>query len=432
MDINEKIIDLLNSSHSEFQAVDNIKNELSKNGFIELKENEDFKISGGKSYYILRNMSSILAFKVSENISDLYFKIVASHADSPALKIKEDPTDNLLGYNRLKVERYGGMINSCWLDKPLGISGRVVYKKDDSIETRIVDFDEDLCIIPNLAIHFNREINDGYAYNPQKDLLPILGIDREEDLFLNLLDKTKKEDEEILSYDLYLFNREKARYIGVNKELIGSPKLDDLGCAYSSILSLLDSKCDSGISASVVFNNEEVGSNSLNGADSNFLKVNLKRIAKSLGFSSEEYEKAIAKSFLISADNAHALHPSYPEKSDDKNIVLLNNGVVVKHNSNMAYCSDSFSSSLLKLIANKANVRVQDFYNRSDIRGGSTLGNISNSQISFYSVDIGIAQLAMHSNYEVIGSEDLKEMYNLLKEFYNSTLNIGYMEASIK
>lgn len=431
MGINKKVIDLLNSSHCEFQSVENIKNELNKAGFIELKEDEDFNISCGKSYYILRNMSSILAFKVSENLNNLYFKIVASHADSPALKIKENPTIEFYGYNKLKVEKYGGMIDSCWLDKPLGISGRIVYKNNDSIETRIVDFDDDLCIIPNLAIHFNREINSGFAYNAQEDLLPIIGLS-EKDLFIDLINKTKKENEEILSYDLYLFNREKAKYLGINKDFITSPKLDDLACAFSSTLSLIDSKCESGIDVCVVFNNEEVGSNSFNGADSNFLKLNLKRIAKSLGFSKEEYEKGIAKSFLISADNAHALHPNHPEKSDDKNLVLMNRGIVVKHNSNMAYTSDSFSSSVLKLIANKAKVETQDFYNRSDVRGGSTLGNISNSQLSFYSVDIGIAQLAMHSNYEVIGSKDLDEMYKLLKEFYNSTLEIGYMKASIK
>ncbi len=333
--------------------------------------------------------------------------------------------------NVLKVEKYGGMIDSCWLDKPLGISGRVVYKKENSIESRLVDIDQNIAIIPNLAIHFNREINNGFAYNPQKDLMPILGIS-EDDLFMKLLEKTQKDGEEILSYDLYLFNREKAQYLGYDDQFITSPKLDDLACAYSSILGLLDSNNSNGIDVCVVFNNEEVGSNSINGADSDFLSSNLKRIAKSLGFNGDEHKKAIAKSFLISADNAHALHPNYVEKSDDKNLVLLNKGVVVKHNSNMAYTSDAFSSSLFKLIAQKAKIPVQDFYNRSDVRGGSTLGNISNSQISFYSVDIGIAQLAMHSNYEMIGKADLNDMYLVLKEFYSSNLEIKDMKANIK
>lgn len=431
MEINDKIIELLNKSHCEYQVINNIKYLLENAGFIELKESEDYKIEKGKSYYITRNMSSILAFKVNEDISSLYYKIVASHSDSPALKIKENPTKNVSGYNVLKVEKYGGMIDSCWLDKPLGISGRVVYKKENSIESRLVDIDQNIAIIPNLAIHFNREINNGFAYNPQKDLMPILGIS-EDDLFMKLLEKTQKDGEEILSYDLYLFNREKAQYLGYDDQFITSPKLDDLACAYSSILGLLDSNNSNGIDVCVVFNNEEVGSNSINGADSDFLSSNLKRIAKSLGFNGDEHKKAIAKSFLISADNAHALHPNYVEKSDDKNLVLLNKGVVVKHNSNMAYTSDAFSSSVFKLIAQKVKIPVQDFYNRSDVRGGSTLGNISNSQISFYSVDIGIAQLAMHSNYEMIGKADLNDMYLVLKEFYSSNLEIKDMKANIK
>ncbi len=431
MEINDKVIKLLNNSHCEYQVIDNIKKLLNDANFIELKESEDFKVEKGKSYYVTRNMSSIIAFKVSENISSLYYKIVASHSDSPALKIKENPTLIINDYNVLKVEKYGGMIDSCWLDKPLGISGRIVYKKGNSIETRLVDFNDDIAIIPNLAIHFNREINTGFAYNPQKDLMPIIGINKE-DLFLNLINSTAKENEEILSYDLYLFNREEAKYLGINKEFITSPKLDDLACAYSSILGLIDSKNSDGIDVCVVFNNEEVGSNSINGADSDFLRINLKRVAKSLGFYSEEHKKALAKSFLISADNAHALHPNYVEKSDNKNLVYVNGGIVVKHNSNMSYTSDAFSSSIFKLVADKANVKTQDFYNRSDIRGGSTLGNISNSQISFNSVDIGIGQLAMHSNYEMLGSSDLNDMYLVLKEFYNSNLEIKDMKASIK
>lgn len=420
--INKLLLDLFNNSYNEYFAISNIKKLLDENGFICLLENEKYEISLGKSYYILRDGSSIIAFKVPEKLDELYFKIVASHSDSPVLKIKENPTIIENGYNKLKVEKYGGMIVSSWLDKPLGIAGRVCYKNGNAITTRLVNFPTNL-IIPNVAIHQNRDINNGFIYNPQIDLLPILGLGNN-DLFKELLDSTRNNEEEILSYDLNLYNKEKAVLGGINNEFIYSPKEDNLVSAYISILSLISSISYDGISLGVVFNNEEVGSSSLNGADSDFLATNLKRISKSLGFSNDELSRALVKSYLVSLDNAHAIHPNHPEMSDNKNNCLINEGVVIKHNSNMLYTSEAISSAIIKLIASKENISLQTFFNRADARGGSTLGNISLTHVSIRSVDLGIPQLAMHSNYEVMGSKDTINAYKLLKALFNSKIKI--------
>ena len=420
--INKLLLDLFNNSYNEYFAISNIKKLLDENGFICLLENEKYEISLGKSYYILRDGSSIIAFKVPEKLDELYFKIVASHSDSPVLKIKENPTVIENGYNKLKVEKYGGMIVSSWLDKPLGIAGRVCYKNGNAITTRLVNFPTNL-IIPNVAIHQNRDINNGFIYNPQIDLLPILGLGNN-DLFKELLDSTRNNGEEILSYDLSLYNKEKAVLGGINNEFIYSPKEDNLVSAYISILSLISSISYDGISLGVVFNNEEVGSSSLNGADSDFLATNLKRISKSLGFSNDELSRALVKSYLVSLDNAHAIHPNHPEMSDNKNNCLINEGVVIKHNSNMLYTSEAISTAIIKLIASKENISLQTFFNRADARGGSTLGNISLTHVSIRSVDLGIPQLAMHSNYEVMGSKDTINAYKLLKALFNSKIKI--------
>ena len=420
--INKLLLDLFNNSYNEYFAISNIKKLLDENGFICLLENEKYEISLGKSYYILRDGSSIIAFKVPEKLDELYFKIVASHSDSPVLKIKENPTVIENGYNKLKVEKYGGMIVSSWLDKPLGIAGRVCYKNGNAITTRLVNFPTNL-IIPNVAIHQNRDINNGFIYNPQIDLLPILGLGNN-DLFKELLDSTRNKDEEILSYDLNLYNKEQAVLGGITNEFIYSRKEDNLVSAYISILSLISSISYDGISLGVVFNNEEVGSSSLNGADSDFLATNLKRISKSLGFSNDELSRALVKSYLVSLDNAHAIHPNHPEMSDNKNNCLINEGVVIKHNSNMLYTSEAISSAIIKLIASKENISLQTFFNRADARGGSTLGNISLTHVSIRSVDLGIPQLAMHSNYEVMGSKDTINAYKLLKALFNSKIKI--------
>ena len=413
----------LDKSHSQFQSVENIKSILVENGFNELKEDEEFVLEQGKSYFVLRNLTSILAFKVPSYIKDLRFQVVAVHSDSPAFKIKENPCVFDNGYVKLKVEGYGGMIRSVWLDKPLSIAGRIVVDDGEKLVSRLIDIDKDLAIIPNVAIHFNREINKGYEYNPQVDLCPIIGqSETDEDLLLKELNKFVNKNEKILSHDLYLYNREKATLLGANEEFFVAPKLDDLACDYTALEGFIAAKPQDFVQVFVSFDNEEVGSESINGADSTFLESILKRITFALGKEKEDYFRAVASSFLISADNGHAVHPNHPELSDNKNLVKLNEGIVLKYNANMKYTSDALSSGVIKRLCKKENIKYQEFFNRSDMVGGSTLGNISISHVSMLSVDIGLAQLAMHSNYEVCGSKDVDDMIKLIKTFYETSI----------
>lgn len=433
MNIKEKVINALNHSHSEFQSIDQMSKILLQNGFKELNEIENFELENNGKYFVKRNLTSLIAFKTPNSLDDLYFKIVASHPDSPAYKIKSDPVININGYEKLKVEGYGGMIISTWLDKPLGIAGRIVVRKDNNIYSKLVDSNGDTCIIPNVAIHQNRNINSGYQYNNQVDLCPIIGDSLEEGSnYNNLIKSFLDKDEVFLSEDLYLYNREEAKEIGFKKDYISSPKLDDLAAGFSSLLGFIESEDTSGINVFASLNNEEVGSESINGADSTFLRDILRRITLYFKDDKEAYYKAIAKSFLVSADNAHAIHPNHPELSDDKNKCLLNGGIVIKHNANMLYTSDALSTSFIKTLCEKENLKIQEFFNRSDVRGGSTLGNISNSHVSLLSVDIGLPQLAMHSNYEVMGSKDLDEMYKLIKKFMSVSFELNKTSVKIK
>lgn len=430
--LSKELIEFLNKSHSEFNAISNIKNILINEGFKELKESNLWTLLRGEKYFITRNDSSIIAFTINNFMANYRFDICASHSDSPCLKIKmcDDIISN--GYHKLAVENYGGLIKSTWLDKPLSVAGRVIVKNGNEFSSLIVDIDKNLLSIPNTCIHFNREINKGYEYNTQVDLMPIIGKDYETKNSIKAL--ISKEygisEENIFSYDLYLYNRELASFGGINDEFIMSPKIDNLESAFLSLKGFLKSEQKKNISVYCVFNNEEIGSMSGNGADSTFLSDVLQRINFSLGRNIEEYQCAIAKSVLLSIDNAHGVHPNHPELSDPNNLVELNKGVVVKLNSNMAYTTDAFSLSLVKELCNRNNISYQLFYNRSDIRGGGTLGAISLSHVSLTSIDIGLAQLAMHSNYELAGSNDCESMFALVENFYTNDFSIE--ESKIK
>ncbi len=430
----DKVIGLLNHSYSAFHAVKNIEDELIKAGFLKLDEKESFDLKKNGKYYLKRNDSSILAFKVPEAFDRPSFKITATHTDSPTLKIKPNPILRYKNLTSLNVEPYGGMIMSSWLDRPLSLAGRVMVKDKKLISSRLLNIDEDLLVIPNLCIHMNRTINSGYAYNPSKDLIPLFGItDKKFDFSQYLKEKLGlKGKEEILSFDLFLYNRDLARRVGYKKEFLSSSRLDDLSSSYSTLLGFLESqKPTSTIDVYVSFDNEEVGSLTKQGANSTFLKNNLRRIAFALGIRDDSYEKALASSILVSADNAHANHPNHPEISDSTTDIELNKGVVIKYNANQSYTSDSFSSSILKSLAKKAKVPYQEFTNRSDLRGGSTLGNISNSEVSLTSVDIGLAQLAMHSCNELMGVNDIDYLVKLIKEYYDTELVFKDNQVSI-
>ena len=427
--LNDELIAFLNESHNEYLAANAIRNILSKSGFKEIKENEAWNLKENSKYFFLRNGNSLVAFVTPYrlNKSDFYYKIISSHLDSPALKLKENPAVCTNFYEKWKVEVYGGLINSTYVDRPLGLAGRLIVKTKNGLETRIVDTKKAVAIIPNVAIHQNRNINNGFIYNPQVDLLPLAGTGEKAHYFDEIVSSFLKDDEEIVSYDLYLYNFDRAQYVGFNDDLICGQKEDDLSSAFLSLKALIDSETnynESGIKIAAFFNNEETGSLSFSGADSDLLKSTLKRIALSFNVKESEYFAAIKKSFVLSADNGHAIHPNHPEMSDDKNLCLLNKGILLKFNSNMAYTSDAFTSAFVKTLCKENNIPYQVFFNRSDVRGGSTLGNISISQESILTADIGMPQLAMHSSFETIGSEDTKHMFNLMSSFYKTVFKI--------
>lgn len=427
--LNDELIAFLNESHNEYLAANAIRNVLIKSGFKEIKENETWNLKENSKYFFLRNGNSLVAFFTPYrlNKSDFYYKIISSHLDSPALKLKENPAVCTNFYEKWKVEVYGGLINSTYVDRPLGLAGRLIVKTKNGLETRIVDTKKAVAIIPNVAIHQNRNINNGFIYNPQVDLLPLAGTGDKAHYFDEIISSFLKDDEELVSYDLYLYNFDKAQYVGFNDDLICGQKEDDLSSAFLSLKALVDSETnynESGIKIAAFFNNEETGSLSFSGADSDLLKSTLRRIALSFNVKESEYFAAIKKSFVLSADNGHAIHPNHPEMSDDKNLCLLNKGILLKFNSNMAYTSDAFTSAFVKTLCKENNIPYQVFFNRSDVRGGSTLGNISISQESILTADIGMPQLAMHSSFETIGSEDTKHMFNLMSSFYKTVFKI--------
>lgn len=423
MDILKDLMDFLDSSVTMFHAINECEKVLQRSGFIYLPENGKWNINKGK-YYTKRNSSSLIAFDIAEG--DYHFQISAAHSDSPTFKLKDRPVIEANGYLKLNVEGYGGMINATWLDKPLTLAGRVMVNTDKGIETRLLHIDRDLLIIPNVPIHFNREINKGFAFNNQVDMLPIFsaGNLKEAD-FDNILAKELGiEDEAILAKDLYLVNRQKAAIIGFDNELISSGRLDDLECVYTSLRGFVEAENKNHINVFAVFDNEEVGSVTKQGAMSTFLASTLDRVNTALGKSKEEYYRAIAKSILISCDNAHAVHPNHPELFDVKNRPVLNQGIAIKESANQKYTTDAFSRAILKKILEKKNIPYQTFANRSDIAGGSTLGNLSNTVVSMNAVDIGLPQLAMHSAYETAGAKDVGYAFETLKAFFEANIDI--------
>ena len=431
MDILKDLMDFLDSSVTMFHAINECEKVLQRSGFIYLPENGKWNINKGK-YYTKRNSSSLIAFDIAEG--DYHFQISAAHSDSPTFKLKDKPIIEANGYLKLNVEGYGGMINATWLDKPLTLAGRVMVNSDKGIETRLLHIDRDLLIIPNVPIHFNREINKGFAFNNQVDMLPILsaGNLKEADFDNMIAKELGIEPEAILAKDLYLVNRQKAAVIGFDNELISSGRLDDLECVYTSLRGFVEAENTNHINVFAVFDNEEVGSVTKQGAMSTFLASTLDRVNTALGKSKEEYYRAIAKSILISCDNAHAVHPNHPELFDVKNRPVLNQGIAIKESANQKYTTDAFSRAILKKILEKKNIPYQTFANRSDIAGGSTLGNLSNTVVSMNAVDIGLPQLAMHSAYETAGAKDVGYAFETLKAFFEANIDIKDDKVAIE
>lgn len=417
----EGLLSFIEKSPSPFHAIETAGELLKAAGFTEILEQESWSLTPGGSYFVVRNDSAIIAFKVPE-VGVKGFHMVASHSDSPTFKIKEQPELILdQAYTKLNVEKYGGMIMSSWFDRPLSVAGRVYVNTADGIEKRMVCFDEDLMVIPNLAIHMNREVNNGVKFSAQTDMCPVLAASGDKTMFRKLLAKQAGvTPEDILGQDLYLYTRQKGLVLGAEQDMLLSPRLDDLECAYGSLQALVESEPKEFVNVCAVLDNEEVGSGTRQGADSDFLYSMLKRIVYAFDGDEVSYMKAVAESFLISADNAHAVHPNHPEKADPTHRPVLNGGIVIKFSGNQKYTSDAFTGSIMKKLCMDAEVPYQTFYNHSDVVGGSTLGNISTAHVSVASVDIGLAQLAMHSAVETAGAKDITYLVKVLKKFYQA------------
>ena len=418
----KELISFIKNSPTAFHAVKSIRDILTKEGFQELKESEKWKIEKGGKYYVTRNHSSILAFKVGNQLDEYSFHVTASHSDSPTFKIKENAEIEVKKkYTVLNTEGYGGMICSTWFDRPLSVAGRVIVKTDSGMETRLVKVERDLLMIPSLAIHMDRAVNEGRAINKQVDMLPIFAGSAKEpgEMKKLIAEELGVEEEKIYGMDLFLYNRMEPSIWGREKEFLSCPQLDDLQCAFASLNGFLAGENAKNINVFACFDNEEVGSGTKQGAASTLLSDVLCRINKALGKDEEDFYRAVAGSFMLSCDNAHAVHPNYQQKTDVNNCNYMNEGIVIKSHAGQKYTSDAVSIAIFKAICEKAGVPVQFFANRSDAAGGSTLGNIAMAQVSMNTVDIGLPQLAMHSAYETSGVKDIGYLIEASKEFYS-------------
>ncbi len=421
-----ELASFIKSAPTAFHAVEKISDILREDGFEELKEQKKWSLEPGKGYYITRNHSSIIAFKAGGDLSDYSFQVTASHSDSPGFKLKDNAELEIKKkYTVLNTEGYGGMICSTWFDRPLSVAGRVILRTDAGLETRLVDLDRDLLMIPSLAIHMDRTVNDGRKYNKQVDMLPLFSGEEKAPGAVKALvaEELNVTAEEIYGMDLFLYNRMAPAVWGSDNEFFSCPQLDDLECAYASLKGFLTGSNEKNVNVFACFDNEEVGSGTKQGAASTFFFDVLWRINRALKKDEEDFYRAVAGSFMLSCDNAHAVHPNYKEKTDISNCVYMNEGIVVKSHAGQKYTSDALSIAVMKAICEKAGVPLQFFANRSDEAGGSTLGNIAMSQVSMNAVDIGLPQLAMHSAYETCGVKDALYLIRAVECFYNSHIN---------
>ena len=411
----EALIDFLDKAHSVFHAVAGLEKALLDAGYQALNEWDAWNLIPGGKYYLKRNDSAILAFRIPQGVPK-GFLLSASHADRPCFKVKENA--QLVGaYTRLAVERYGGMLIAPWLDRPLSVAGRVMVETESGIESRLVDIDRDLLLIPNVAIHMNRQANDGFKWNPAVDTLPLMGSKEAAGKFQTILEEAA--GGKILGHDLYLYIRQKASVWGLEEEYISSAALDDLECAWCCTQGFLNAAESSAIPVLSVFDSEEVGSSSLQGAASDLLEATLTRICSCLNL---PLPQMLAQSFMVSADNAPAIHPNHPELADAANAPVMGKGVVIKYNANQRYTSDGVSAAIFRKVCGKAEVPVQTYCNRADLPGGSTLGNISLGHVSVPSVDIGLPQLAMHSCYETAAVADAIALEEAMAAYYSANL----------
>ena len=417
MNHTQQLLNFIEKCPSPYHRAETLSKILDENGFTRIYEQDNRALLPGGKYYVLRNYSSVIAFKIPKDVKA--FNIIAAHLDSPTFKIKETPQLKQGPYISLNTERYGGMIYSTWFDRPLSVAGRIMVKEGNGVKQKLVNIDRDLLIIPNLAIHMDRTANDGKKMNPQTDLLPLYALESETvDFYSQIARAAGVEKDDILSDDLFLYNRQKGTVLGADNEFVASPKLDDLQCVFAALQGFLSAKEEKSVPVLAIFDNEEVGSETKQGARSTFLSDVLYRITKNVGGDRDDMTRFLSNSFMISADNAHAVHPNNISVADPTNRPSINGGIVIKYNANQRYTTDAVSSALFKMILEKAAVKYQTFHNRSDILGGGTLGNISNTRVAVNTVDIGLPQLAMHSAYETAGVKDTEDFILASNTFY--------------
>ena len=436
----EELLRFIGESPSAFHAVDTMKRELDARKYEQLLEGDTWKLSPGGKYYVIRGGTSLIAFripsaKIKYRVHGGFrgFQIMASHSDSPTFKVKENPEmEAEKAYVKLNVEKYGGMLIAPWFDRPLSVAGRLIVRENGRIVSKLVNVDKDLLLIPSLAVHMDRQANEGHKYNVQKELLPLYGMVSAKETFLRTVaEAAGVSEEDILGHDLFLYNRVRGTIWGAEDAFLSSARLDDLQCAFASLKGFLAAEaaaeeCES-IPVHCVFDNEEVGSSTKQGAASTFLADTLVRINEALGRTPGEYRQAIASSFMVSADNAHAVHPNFAERACPTNRPVLNEGIVLKYSANQKYTTDGVSAALWKQLCEEADVPCQTFLNRSDMPGGSTLGNLSGNQVAVCCVDIGLPQLAMHSPYETAGVKDTEALVRAAKLlFERSVEESGY------
>jgi len=423
----QKLIDFIYDSPSSFHVVKNVGDMLQKKGFKKLDIRDKWNIKKGEKYYIEKNGTALIGFVVGHgDIEEDGFRIIGAHTDAPTFRIKPSPemvVEN--NYLKLNVETYGGPILSTWFDRPLGLAGRVSLKSENPLypETRLLNINRPILIIPNLAIHMNRNVNEGVELNKQKDMLPLLSlIDKEfsKDSYLIKLiaQELNVDSSKIIDFDLFLYEFEKGSIVGLNNEFISCGRLDDLAMVHAGIEALMDCSDSKATKVMVCFDNEEIGSSTKQGADSPMLKTVLERIVYSLGKDREDFFRALYSSFIISSDMAHALHPNYTDKHDPTNRPVINKGPVIKINANQSYTTDSDSCAVYEMICERAGVPVQKFVNRSDLRGGSTIGPISSTHLDIRSIDIGNPMLSMHSIRELGGVLDHYYIKKSFDEFF--------------
>ena len=420
----QEMLEFIRISPTCFHAVANIGRMLEAAGFQQLQEKEEWKLEKGGRYYTERNDSSVIAFVIPEKeVGIRGFHMAAAHSDSPCFKIKEKPELTVEEhYLRLNTEKYGGMLMSTWFDRPLSVAGRVFVRANGAIVEKLVSVDRDLLVIPNVAIHMNRTANDGMKYLANIDTLPLLGGKDSGGILPIVAKAADVAENDILGSDLFLYCRGEGTLLGANEEYILSPKLDDLECACGCLEGFLAAKESGNIAVCCIFDNEEVGSSTKQGAGSTFLRDTLRRIALCLGKDEQELQMMLARSFLVSADNAHAQHPNHGEYADPDNCPYMNEGVVIKFNANQRYATDGRSCAIFRAVCENAGVPTQVMSNRSDLVGGSTLGNLAMAQVSMNCVDIGLPQLAMHSSWETAGVQDYEFLIRAMTEYFGSAL----------